>query len=99
MPLSVSHDVITDAAEAWELPSTLSVGARTFLPLENSRRRPPSLPAPSESNSSTRGKGGQRESQAVNMVDSRGHCLALEPKIKAEQYRGLGKESIVCRRV
>ncbi len=68
MPLSVSRDVITDAAEAWELPSTLSVGARTFLPPENSRRRPPSLPAPSNSNSSTRAKSGQRESRAVNMV-------------------------------
>ena len=85
MPLSVPHDVITNAAEAWGLPSTLSVGARTFLPLEKSRRRSPSLPAPSGSDSSTRAKGGQRESRAVNMVAGRGCFLALKPKIKAEQ--------------
>ena len=75
MPLSVPCDIITDAAEAWGLPSTLSVGARTFLPLEESRRRPPSLPAPSGSNSSTRAKGGQRESQVVIMVASRGRIV------------------------
>ncbi len=85
MPLSVPHDVITNAAEAWELPSTLSVGARTFLPLEKSRRRSPSPPAPSGSNSSTWAKGGQRDSRAVKMVASRGPILVLEPKIKVEQ--------------
>ncbi len=82
MPLSVPHDVITNAAEAWGLPSTLSVGARTFLPLEKSRRRSPSRPAPSGSNSSTWAKWGQRESRAVNMVASGSRFLALERKIR-----------------
>ncbi len=88
MPLSVPRDVITNAAEAWGLPSTLSVGARTFLPLEKSRRRSPSLTAPSGSNSSTGAKWGQRESRAVHMVASGGRYSTLAATMKAEQSSG-----------
>ena len=85
MPLSVPHDVIANAAEAWGLPSTLSVGARTFLPLEISRRRSPSRPAPSDSHSSTQTKEGQREARAFKTVVSRVRILALDLKIKVAQ--------------
>ena len=88
MPLSVPHDVFTNAAEAWGLPSTLSVGARTFLPLEISRRRSPSLPAPSGANSSTPAKWGQRESRAVKIVASPVRTLAPELQNKGQLGRG-----------
>ena len=43
VPLSVPRSSVATATEAWALPSTLSGGARTFLPSDNSERRSPSL--------------------------------------------------------
>ncbi len=47
VPLSVP-DSGDPVIGAWELPSTLSGGARTFLPPDESERRPPSPRGPSQ---------------------------------------------------